>query len=216
MLSRTGRPLAQVLFGPIARACVKIGISADAITIIGTCATVILSLTLLPTNHLVIGAILIAVVVIFDNLDGQIARLTGTACPWGAFLDSTLDRIADGAIFAGLLAWAYLHAGEATKPWLLVSLLAALVLGSVVPYARARAESIGVDAAVGIAERADRIVIIGLSTILVGAGLSEWILVVAASYLALASCVTIVQRMACVWREKKASPAQAAASKEEQ
>lgn len=208
MLSRSGRPLAQVLFGPVARACVKAGISADAITIIGTCATVILSLTLLPTNHILIGAILIAVVVIFDNLDGQIARLTGTASQWGAFLDSTLDRIADGAIFAGLLVWAYLHAQDATKPWLLLSLLAALVLGSVVPYARARAESVGVDASVGIAERADRIVIMGLSTILVGAGITEWILVVAASYLALASCVTIIQRMACVWREKKVSSGQ--------
>ena len=204
MLSRSGRPLAQLLFGPFARACVKLGISADAITIIGTCATVALSLTLLPTNHILIGAILIAVVVIFDNLDGQIARLTGTASPWGAFLDSTLDRIADGAIFSGLLAWAYLHADDTTKPWLLISLLVALVLGSVVPYARARAESIGVDASVGLAERADRIVIIGFSTIAVGAGLPQWILVVAATYLALASSVTIVQRMACVWREKKA------------
>ena len=206
MLSRTGRPLAQVLFGPIARLAVKAGISANVVTVVGTCATVALSLTLLPTNHLILGPLLITVVVIFDNLDGQIARLTGSSSPWGAFLDSTLDRIADGAIFAGMTAWAYLHAQTAPKPWLLISLLAALVLGSVVPYARARAESIGVDASVGIAERADRLIIIGIAALLVGCGLSQWIIVAAASYLALASCVTIVQRMMCVWREKKTAP----------
>ncbi|MDY5131298.1 CDP-alcohol phosphatidyltransferase family protein, partial [Actinotignum timonense] len=105
MLSRSGRPLAQAIFGPIARLCVRAGISADAVTITGTVAVVACALILYPLGHPVWASWIIGITVIFDSLDGQIARLTGTASRWGAFLDSTLDRLADSAIFCGILLW---------------------------------------------------------------------------------------------------------------
>lgn len=195
MLSRTGRPLAQVIFGPIAKACVKAHISADTITIVGTLAGVVAALTLLPFDHLTAGALTIAVLVIFDNLDGQIARLTGTSSTWGAFLDSTLDRVSDGAIMSGILIWAYLWADPRYQGWILIGGLGALVFGSVVPYARARAEGLGMSASVGLAERADRLVISLLATLLVGMELGDWIMAVAVWILFIAAVVTVIQRM---------------------
>lgn len=195
MLSRTGRPLAQVIFGPIAKACVKAHISADTITIVGTLAGVVAALTLLPFDHLTAGALTIAVLVIFDNLDGQIARLTGTSSIWGAFLDSTLDRVSDGAIMSGILIWAYLWADPRYQGWILIGGLGALVFGSVVPYARARAEGLGMSASVGLAERADRLVISLVATLLVGMELGDWIMAVAVWILFIAAVVTVVQRM---------------------
>ena len=195
MLSRTGRPLAQVIFGPIAKACVKAHISADTITIVGTLAGVVAALTLLPFDHLTAGALTIAVLVIFDNLDGQIARLTGTSSTWGAFLDSTLDRVSDGAIMSGILIWAYLWADPRYQGWILIGGLGALVFGSVVPYARARAEGLGMSASVGLAERADRLVISLVATLLVGMELGDWIMAVAVWILFIAAVVTVVQRM---------------------
>ena len=192
MLSRSGRPFVQAVFGPVAKLFVRIGVSADAVTITGTVAGVALALWLFPTDHLTAGALSLGALVLFDSLDGQIARLTGTSSRWGAFLDSTLDRISDAAIFVGLLAWADAHA------------LGALVTGSVVPYARARAEGLGMTANVGIAERADRLVVILFSALFVGMELGDVILVVAVWYLFLAGLVTTVQRMVVVRRQATA------------
>ena len=110
MLSRTGRPLARILFGPVARIFVRIGISANTVTVLGTLLTVVAVLTFFPLGYLRTGTVVAAVLVIFDNLDGQIARSTHTDSKWGAFLDSTMDRIADAAVNAGILIWAYLWA----------------------------------------------------------------------------------------------------------
>lgn len=199
MLSRTGRPLSQVLFGPIARLCVKAHISADAVTIIGTLAGVVAALTLMPLDHLTAAAWTVGVLVIFDNLDGQIARMTGTSSNWGAFLDSTLDRISDGAIFAGILVWGYLWSDPSYKEWILIGALGALIFGSVVPYARARAEGLGMNASVGLAERADRLVVSLVAVWFVGMEWGDWIMAVAMWILFIAAFVTVIQRMVFVY-----------------
>ncbi|MGO1592087.1 MAG: phosphatidylinositol phosphate synthase [Ancrocorticia sp.] len=201
MLSRTGRPLSQVLFGPIARLCVKAHISADAVTIVGTLAGVIAALTLFPFDHLTAGAWTVGVLVIFDNLDGQIARITGTASKWGAFLDSTLDRVSDGAIFSGILVWAYLWADPSYQAAILIGTLGALVFGAVVPYARARAEGLGMNASVGLAERADRLVISLVAAWFVGMEWGDWIMAVAMWLLFIGAVITVVQRMMYVYKQ---------------
>ncbi|MDO4888585.1 MAG: CDP-alcohol phosphatidyltransferase family protein [Actinomycetaceae bacterium] len=201
MLSSKGRSFAQAAFGPIAKVFVKAGISADAVTITGTVAGVALALWLLPTDHLASGSLAIGALALFDSLDGQIARLTGTSSKWGAFLDSTLDRVTDAAIFIGLFLWAHAHAGSDTRGLLAVGLLGALVTGSLVPYVRARAEGLGMTASVGIAERADRLVIILVAALLVGLNLSQFILVAASWYLFIAGIVTVIQRMAVVHQQ---------------
>jgi len=183
---------------PIAARLLRWRITPDAVTITGTLAVLLAALTLFPTGHLLAGSIVIAVFALTDSLDGTMARLSGRSSSWGAFLDSTLDRFADAAIFSGLVLW-FVGRGDDRLTAMLA--LACLVLGSIVPYARARAEGLGMTAAVGIAERADRLFAVLLAAFLVGLGLSPRVLTVMLALLAVASAVTVVQRMATVRRQ---------------
>ncbi|MDR6938724.1 phosphatidylinositol phosphate synthase [Arcanobacterium hippocoleae] len=201
MLSKTGRPFAQKFFGPFAKLFVKAGISANVVTVVGTVLSCTIVLTLIPRNQLIAGSLLTTVAILFDSLDGQIARLTGTTSEWGAFLDSTLDRIADAAVFVSVILWGYFWAAHPEREWVMLGALMALVFGSVVPYARARAEAIGKTAAVGIAERTDRLVFVGVCALLVGLGASVWVLVAGLWLLAFAALVTVIQRMYVVFQQ---------------
>jgi len=192
------RGMMTALFTPVARALLRIGVTPDAVTIAGTVAVVVIALWTLPTGHLLLGALLLGGCVLTDSLDGVMARLAGRAGPWGAFLDSTLDRFADAAIFAGLVLY-FVRRGD--DELTVVLALACLVLGGVVPYARARAEGLGMTASGGIAERADRLVVVLGATAAVGAGAPPVVLTVALALLAVASAVTVVQRMTMVHRQ---------------
>jgi len=185
------------VFDPIARGLLRIGLTPDVVTMIGTTLVVGTALVAYPQGYLFPGTILIALFVFADSLDGTMARLSGTTSDWGAFLDSTLDRLADASIFAGLTVWFVTQDNMAG-----VSLsLAALVLGQIVSYARARAEGLGAQAAVGIAERTERLIVVLLAAGLVGLGLPEEILVVAMAVISVASAVTVVQRFVVVRRQ---------------
>jgi len=185
---------------PVADLLLARGVSPDAVTVAGTLAVVVTALTLYPTGHLLAGTVIIALFVLTDSLDGVMARRSGRSGAWGAFLDSTLDRFGDAAIFAGLLLW---FTGEGDHRPTAVLALACLVLGSIVPYARARAEGLGMTAAVGIAERADRLLAVLLATGLVGAGLPLGVLTTVLALLAMASAVTVVQRMSAVRQQAR-------------
>lgn len=198
MLSTNARGFARAVFGPAARLLVRLGVSPDAVTVAGTVLTSTAALTLLPTGHLTAGALVLGALVVADNLDGQMARLTGTESRWGAFLDSTMDRFADAAIFAGVGVWALRHLDGALGNLTAGLAFVCLVLGSVVPYAKARAESLGMTANVGLAERADRIVVVLAAVLLTGLGLPAQVLTVALALLALASAYTVFQRMRAV------------------
>ncbi|WP_125777832.1 phosphatidylinositol phosphate synthase [Antribacter gilvus] len=189
------------LFTPLARVLTRLGVSPDAVTITGTLVVTVLALTLLPTGHLLLGALLIGVFALFDSLDGVMARAQGRSGPWGAFLDSTLDRVSDGAVFVGITLWFVLRAEEPYATWGTFAALACLVLGGVVPYARARAESVGVSASNGIAERADRLLIALLAVALIDVGLPVVVAVVVLWLLAAASLVTVAQRVGTVRRQ---------------
>jgi CDP-diacylglycerol--glycerol-3-phosphate 3-phosphatidyltransferase len=188
-------------FTPIARALLRMGVSPDAVTITGTLVVVVTALWAFPTGHLLLGTLVIAVFVLTDSLDGVMARQAGRSGPWGAFLDSTLDRFGDGAIFAGLVLW-FTAGGDDRLTAVLA--LACLVLGSIVPYARARAEGLGMTASGGIAERADRLALVLVATAAVGFGAPDVVLTVVLGLLAVASAVTIVQRMTKVYRQAAA------------
>lgn len=208
MLSRTGRGFATAVFGPAARLLVRLGVSPDVVTVGGTLATSVAALTLLPGGHLAVGALVLGALVVTDNLDGQMARLTDRVSRWGAFLDSTMDRVADAAIFSGVLLWALNHLDGTLRTWTAAFALACLVLGGVVPYAKARAEGLGMTANVGLAERADRLVVVLAATLLVGLGLPAAVMTAALALLALASAVTVVQRMRTVYvQARTGSPA---------
>lgn len=186
------------LFAPLAKALLRVGLTPDAVTIIGTLGVMASALWLFPTGHLLAGALVCWFFAMSDAVDGLMARISGRQGPWGAFLDSTLDRFADGAIFAGLVIWL---AGDGDDRLGAVLGLACLVLGSIVPYVRARAEGIGMTANVGIAERGDRLVVALTAAGVVGIGAPPVVLTIALGLLAAASLVTVFQRIVVVRRQ---------------
>ena len=191
------------VFSPIAQLLIRLGVSADVVTLIGTIGVSAGALVFFPQGMLLTGVLVITAFVFSDLIDGHMARLTGKSSPFGAFLDSTLDRIGDGAIFAGLALY---FAGEGDSRLYLVLCLVCLVMGAVTSYARARAEGLGFRAKVGIAERADRLV-----AILVMTGLSALLdlpvlMYVALWALAAASTITVVQRIWVVRQQALALP----------
>ncbi len=150
-----------VMLAPFVRLFIRLGISADAVTLVGTLGVAAGALAFFPRGELLVGVLVITAFVFSDLIDGQMARLTGTSSKFGAFWDSTLDRIGDGAIFGGLVLY---FAGPGDHYLYLCVALYCLVMGAVTSYARARAESLGMDAKGGLAERADRLVAILVMT----------------------------------------------------
>jgi CDP-diacylglycerol--glycerol-3-phosphate 3-phosphatidyltransferase/CDP-diacylglycerol--inositol 3-phosphatidyltransferase len=183
---------------PIANLLLRWGVSPDAVTLVGTIGVSAGALYFFPRGDLFVGCLVITAFVFSDLIDGYMARASGTSSRWGAFLDSTLDRLADAAIFGGLV----LYFADVERDMVMASVaLYCLVMGSVTSYARARAESLGMQAKVGIAERADRLV-----SVLVVAGLSDLFgvpvaLDVVLWALAVASTITVVQRILVVRRQ---------------
>ena len=196
MLGNHGRSVTRTIFTPLARLLARAHVTPDMVTVAGTVATIVVACAVLAPGHLWQGALALGVVLFCDSVDGTLARLTGSSSRFGAFLDSTLDRIGDGAVFGALTAWAALGAqpGPARTATVIAGLVAMVGVGTV-PYARARAESVGVEAKLGIAERTDRLVVALLGAFLTGLGLSLWVLAVALAWVAVASLVTVGQRV---------------------
>ena len=191
---------ASRLLTPIALFLNRHGVSPDLVTAVGTAVVMLAALICYPVGWLWQGSLVIAVFVLADMIDGLMAKLSGTASKWGAFLDSSLDRLGDGAIFGGLLLY---FAYERDAPIWAGITLAALVMGQLTSYVRARAESLGFQASGGLAARADRILIVLAAAILHGLGV-PWVLEAAMTFLAVAGIVTVVQRGRSVYRQAKA------------
>ena len=190
------------LFAPVVRLLLRLGVSPDAVTVVGTMGVVAGAVVFFPRGQLLAGVLFITAFVFSDMIDGAMARQSGRSSPFGAFLDSTLDRLGDAAIFGGLAMY---YVGPGDEPALVALCLYNLTTGSVTSYARARAEALGMEAKVGIAERADRLVsilvITGLADLanLLGAGQRAlWAIPVTLGLLAVASTVTVVQRVLVV------------------
>ena len=181
---------------PVARGLLRLKVSPDAVTLVGTLGTCVGALLFFPQERWLVGTLVIVAFVFSDLLDGTMARMSGRSGPWGAFLDSTLDRVADGAIFGGILL-GFAHLGDLLTAGVA---LACLVGGAVVSYAKARAESIGVDCNVGIAERAERLIVALLATFLYGLGV-PYVLPAALWILAVLTWVTVGQRILHVRRQ---------------
>jgi len=201
MLNRFARALVTRLLTPAARALLAVGISPDVVTLVGTLGVMFGALAFYPRGSFFWGTVVISLFAFSDSIDGIMARLGGRSSTWGAFLDSTLDRFGDAAIFGGLVLYFATHPDQRWATAFVWLALACLVLGQLVSYARARAEGLGMTAAVGIAERADRLVAVLLTTGLVGLGLPRVVLLVVLALLAVASLATVVQRILVVRRQ---------------
>ncbi|WP_194785649.1 phosphatidylinositol phosphate synthase [Actinomyces haliotis] len=199
MLGQHGRGLTKALFTKPALAMAKMGVTPNMLTVGGTVASVAVAVLTIPQGHFVLGPVLMVLVLIGDSFDGILARATGRTSQFGAFLDSTMDRLADGAAFGSLTVWAALHMVPGPLRTWTVSLAACcVVLAAAVPYARARAESVGATASVGIAERTDRLVVIGLAVLAVGLGAPTWVITAGLTWVAIASLITVIQRVLTV------------------
>jgi len=196
------------LISPLARLLIKGGVHPNAITTVGT-LLVIVSGVAFGVGAVRWAGLLLLLSGILDLLDGQVARQGGKSTTFGAFYDSTLDRIGEGAVFSGLIF--YFLSGplpSILKPRAVAAGLVALVASFLVSYTRARAEALGVENKVGIAPRAERILLLGLPALFLGAGPGRpgvvlfWIVAV----LALVSAITVIQRVVHVARVARGAP----------
>jgi CDP-diacylglycerol--glycerol-3-phosphate 3-phosphatidyltransferase/CDP-diacylglycerol--inositol 3-phosphatidyltransferase len=198
------------VWAPVGDLLLRLGVSPNAVTLVGTLGVCAGALVCFPQGWLLAGVLVITAFVFSDMIDGYMARTSGQASAFGAFLDSTLDRIGDGAVFGGLALY---YVGPGDSEWRAALAIYCLVLGSVTSYARARAESLGMQAKVGIAERSDRLVAIlfmtGLADLLRHLGVPDgvmWLIPITLGVLAVASTVTVVQRIMVVRRQALALP----------
>jgi CDP-diacylglycerol---glycerol-3-phosphate 3-phosphatidyltransferase len=203
MLNLRVRPAVNRVVDPVAGALLRVGVSPDAVTVAGTVGVLVGALALFPRGAFLAGTIVVVVSVLTDLVDGAMARRRGTTSRFGAWLDSTCDRIADAAIFSGLALW---FAGDGDSRLLLGLSLFCLVSGGVVSYAKARAEGLGLRCDVGFAERAERLILVLAGTALAGFGV-EVALTVLLWVLAVASAITVGQRLVEVRRQARRADA---------
>jgi phosphatidylinositol phosphate synthase len=198
------------VWAPLGNLLLRMGVSPNAVTLVGTVGVCAGAVVCFPQGWLLAGVLVISVFVFSDMLDGYMARTSGQMSPFGAFLDSTLDRIGDAAIFGGLAMY---YVGPGDSQWRAGLAIYCLTMGAVTSYARARAESLGMQAKVGIAERADRLVAIlaatGLADLLRLLGVGDrvmWLIPVTLVVLAVASTITVIQRILVVRQQALAGP----------
>lgn len=200
MLNIHARAAVSRTLEPLGRRLADAGVTPNAVTVVGTLGTVASAVIFFSQGWWFTGTMLIWAFVMLDVVDGAVARAGATSSPFGGVLDSTGDRVADAAVF-GSLAWYF---ARHDQPAMLLAALLCLVLGSVTSYIRSRAEAAGMNATVGIAERAERLIIV-----LVGTGLSgehlrvPYVQAIALWVLVAASTITVGQRLAAVHRQSQ-------------
>jgi CDP-diacylglycerol--glycerol-3-phosphate 3-phosphatidyltransferase len=199
MLSKTkAKNISTAIAHPFAVLFIKLRISADVITFIGTLGVCLTSVIYFSNGQFLIGALLFTFFVGFDALDGTMARMLNKKSKWGAFFDSVMDRIADGVVLASI---SYYFLIQQENLLFIVSLVA-LISSEIVSYTKARAEGLGLTCDTGIAERPERVIIIIFGTFLTGLGLSmaiQWSIWI----LAVVSLITVLQRMNFVYKQIK-------------
>ncbi len=192
------RSAVRGVLDPPAKLLLRLHVSPDAVTVVGTLGAVLCAVLFIARGSFVVGVIGVIVFAVADLLDGAMARMKGSSGPWGNFLDASLDRVADGAIFGSVTFWAATN-GEM---WLAAGTLIALVAGQVTSYTKARAEAVGAEANVGLVERAERLMAILAALFLSGVGV-PWVLDIVIWALAVLGVLTVIQRVIHVRKQLK-------------
>jgi CDP-diacylglycerol--glycerol-3-phosphate 3-phosphatidyltransferase len=198
MISDIFKPAVVRIISPTARGLLRIGLTPNSVTTIGALGVIGTALVAYPSGHLFGGTVAICLLALSDLFDGTMARLSQKgASNWGGFLDSTIDRVTDSAIALGLLIY-LAKKNDALAFVLIVSMVA----GFLVSYIRAKAESLQIECRGGFAERTERLIILLTAIGFTGLGV-EYILTVGIWFLAIASVVTVIQRLRIVWKATK-------------
>lgn len=195
--AKARRSLARFV-DPVARLLLRLKVTPDGITWFGCGATIFVSAAFLAQGEFLIGAILFGLFGLIDVLDGTMARMLGTSGPWGAFLDSTLDRISDSAVICALIYF-YINTQGENNQLAVVAGIVSLVMSLMTSYARAKAESLDATCTVGIAERAERNLIIWVA-LLISALVTD-VMPYALALLAVVSTITVIQRLLFVRKQ---------------
>jgi CDP-diacylglycerol--glycerol-3-phosphate 3-phosphatidyltransferase len=182
---------------PVANWLIRRGVHPNSITIFGTLCTVAGGI-IYATGHISIGGWFLGLTALFDVLDGTVARRTNRSSTFGAFLDSTLDRVADGAVLGGLAVFYALNPVHHNVPMMAVCLLG-LIGAYMTSYIRARAEALGLDAKVGMVQRPERVVLLSAPQAFFGLALNGWVLGAIIVFLTVTAWITVVQRMKAVY-----------------
>jgi CDP-diacylglycerol--glycerol-3-phosphate 3-phosphatidyltransferase len=199
MLNIFARASVSRVTDPVGAWLVKAGLTPNAMTVFGTVCTVVCALVFFPLNQLFVGSALVTVFVLFDLLDGSMARTSGRVTRFGTVLDASCDRIADGVLFGAMAWWALVVAGDRlTGAAALVSLVAAQVIS----YIKARAEAAGLDGNGGLVERAERFIIALVGTGLQGLGV-PYAARIGLCLLAVLAVITVAQRLLAVARSAR-------------
>ncbi len=183
---------------PLVERLIRAGVRPNTITTVGT-GLVLVSALAYGLGHIRLGRALLLLSGEADSLDGQVARGGAMVTRFGAFYDSTLDRVGDGATFIGIGAFLLTAPDVAYRTPAVIACMVAILSSLLVSYARARAEGLGLDCKVGIAQRAERILGLGVASLVAGAGPSALLLEGLVALLAVASIITVIQRFAYVY-----------------
>ena len=191
IVNTAARAVFSYVVNPTARFLLRLGVSPNAVTVAGTVGVLFGALVFGARGYLVAGALIVTFFALTDALDGTMARMRGGNGKFGALLDSSMDRIADAAVFGAVIYYLYRQDNPYNG---LIAGVICLAAGQVVSYVKARAQSLGLDADVGIAERLERLIIVGIGGLISGFG-AEWGLPAALWFLAALSAITVFQRL---------------------
>jgi phosphatidylinositol phosphate synthase len=192
------------LVSPIADALAARKVNPNHLTTLGTICSLIAG-GIYAAGQISLAGWVLGLTAVFDAIDGEVARRSGRTTVFGAFYDSTLDRIADGAVLGGICLFFARNGVHQSYPgWVSTPMVAVLLLGIIgsflTSYTRARAEGLGIDAKIGILQRPERIVLLSAPQAFFGLLLNGWVLVGICLLLVVTAWITAVQRIAFVHR----------------
>lgn len=185
------------LMEPIADWLVRHRVHPNTITIVGT-LFMVAGGVLYGTGHIMTGGWLLGITALTDVLDGMVARRSNTSSVFGAFLDSSLDRVADGATLGGLTVF-YAVNPTHHNVWMVVVCIAGIIGSYMTSYTRARAEALGLDAKVGMLQRPERVVLLSAPQAFFGLTLNGLVLAIIIIILTVTAWITVVQRVMYVY-----------------
>ena len=197
---------------PVADFFVRKRVNPNTITTVGTLCSISGGI-IYATGHIMTAGWVIGLTALFDVLDGTVARRTGRSTVFGAFYDSTLDRVADGAVLGGLaIFFARNHLHHGLPSWAGTPMVGVTLLGIIgtflTSYTRARAESLGIDAKVGIMQRPERVTLLSAPQAFFGLVFNGWVLIAIVLMLSVTAWITAIQRIVFVYHATKALPSE--------